>query len=210
MKKNIIIVLLSIFSCLLLYYSYNINKQLKIEKELIESGYYNSGTYTSVNVDANIKELKEKNKELYDSIKEYKDEINFLTQYSYQKEYVFDTIYTEAPTPIQEVQEFEYFNSKNDSINYILKIGSITEPNWYSLNLHVSDEFTIINRNDGDINKTTITSQNSGIIEDVTVFNKKKTNFSDHFSHGVIGGVGYGLINQNIDVFVGYGITIKF
>lgn len=210
MKKNIIIVLLSIFSCLLLYYSHNVNKQLKVEKELIESGYYSNGTYTSVNVDTSIKELKEKNKELYDSIKEYKNEINFLTQYSYQKEYIVDTVYTEVPKPIQSIQEFEYSNLKNDSINYVLKIGSVTEPNWYSLKLHVSDEFTIINRNEGEINKTTITSQNSGIIEDVTIFNKDKTRFSDHFSHGIVVGGGYGFINNKFDVFVGYGITIKF
>ena len=132
-----------------------------------------------------------------------------MTQFKYQKEYQTDTIYIKTFNP-QIVKEFKYENEKNDSINYELTIGSEVEPSWYSLDIHVSDEFTIINRNDDNVNRTTITSDNGGEIEDVTVFNKKKTKFSDHFSHGIVGGIGYGVVNRNIDFFVGYGVTITF
>lgn len=210
MKKNILIIILTILSLCLVYYSYKTSHELSIERSLIESGYYSNGTYTDVNLDKEINSLKKENKELYDSIKQYKNEINFLTQYSYKKEYKLDTVYVKEPNMNDSIQEFKYSNNHNDSINYNLIIGSKIEPNWYKIDINISDKFTIINRNQDDINRTTITSDNGGEITDVTVFNKNKHTFKDNFSHGIVGGVGYGVLNHNVDVFVGYGITIKF
>ena len=55
---------------------------------IIETEYKDSNNvYHNINYDKDFKELKEKNKELYDSLKKYKNEINHIIQFYYQKEY---------------------------------------------------------------------------------------------------------------------------
>lgn len=212
MKKNIIIVLLVVLSCILVMYSYNIKKQLKTQKQIIETEFIDSTkTYVNLNLDKEISELKKTNKELYDSIKSYKNEISYLSQFKYHKEYVVDTVFVKNINENDTITEFVYKNeNKTDSLNYTLRIASEKEPYWYKLNISIDDKFTIVNRKQNEINKTTIESSNGGEINDVTIFNKKTEKFSDRFSHGIIVGGGYGVLNNKFDIFIGYGGTFKF
>lgn len=182
-------------------------------KTQIENAYqegYHNGTYIVIKADEEIKNLKKENKELYDSIKSYKDKVSFLAQFHYQKIYITDTVYVSKPTTEKDsIITYEYENAnKTDSLNYKLSIGSTREPNWYKLNISVSDKFTIINKKDGENNQTDIISGNNGIIDDVTVINtKKKYGFWRRFGIGPTFGLGYGLVNNKADIYVGFGLT---
>ena len=206
-KTHIIIFAMSLVIaalCLLLHNVYG-------EKERIYEKGYKDGTYVVVKADETIKQLKKENKELYDSIKTYKDNVKFVTQFKYKKIYVTDTVYVSKDN-IDKVETFTYTNkNQNDSLNYNLSIGSITEPSWYKLDISVGDKFTIINKKTNDNNnQTIISSGNGGLIEDVTAFNKKeKKSIWNNFSTGPTIGVGYGTIGHSFDIYVGVGVTYK-
>ena len=206
-KTHIIIGIMSLVIaalCLLLHNAHG-------QKERAYEEGYKDGTYVVVKADETIKQLKKENKELYDSIKSYKDNVKFVTQFKYKKVYVTDTVYV-SKNDNDKVETFTYSNkNQNDSLNYNLSIGSITEPSWYKLDISVGDKFTIINKKTSDNNnQTIISSGNGGLIEDVTAFNKKeKKNIWNNFSTGPTIGVGYGTIGHSFDIYVGVGVTYK-
>ena len=161
--------------------------------------------------DDELKTLKNKNKELYDSIKIYKDEIDYLIQFKYKKEYKIDTVYinNKKDDNLKE-KVFEYTNEPNDTLNYNLKIGSYIEPNWYSMNFSISEQFTIINKKYNDINETTIdTKTNSTTINDVIVLKQNNNKFIDNFYFGPSITAGYDIINKNMGVMFGLSVSYK-
>lgn len=172
--------------------------------------------YHKVFYDKKFSALKKENKELYDSLKKYKDKVDFLIQFKYEKEYstgivkiVHDTVSIER-TGDSFAQTFEYQSEPNDTFSYNLKINSEAEPNWYSLDVRTKEQFTIVNKkNDGsDLNEFSLETDGHGTISDVTVFSKKrKTKVWDRFSVGPTVGVGYDPINNKIGATIGVGIT---
>ena len=162
------------------------------------------------------------NKELYDSLKEYKDQITVLIQFKHEKEYntgkvtfkptikdsiVYDTIPITIP---QVAKTFEYTSEPNDTFQYKLNVNSFTEPNWYSLQAKVSNKFTIVNKQDSPDgpNHITIGNDNGGTISDVTVFKKKENRkFLNRFSFGPAVTAGYDVINKQWGIMAGASIT---
>ena len=173
-----------------------------IEKELMQ------GFTQKENMDKLFEELKNENKELYDSLKIYKDKIKTVIQFKYKKEYITDTVYITKETP-SNINVYSYKNNTNDSINYKLQIGSTVEPNWYSLNMSVSDRFTIVTKNIGsNINVTDIKSDSEGQINNVTVFTKKeKKSVFDNFAIGPSITYGYDLHERKPTFVVGVSAT---
>lgn len=208
-KSYILTIAMALCCIAMAFYSYDLRQSLDRKIEIAYTEGYKNGTYTKVDSDKKISELKKENRALYDSIKSYKEQVTFLAQFKYQKVYKTDTIYVHDVTPsqIDSVQTYTYSNGKNDSINYVLDIGSISEPNWYKLKISIHDNFTIINRNELGLNNTTIHSDNNGIIEDVTIFNKKRDSWKDRFKFGPQIGVGYGTFHKKFDTYIGFGIT---
>jgi len=203
-KTHIIMLLMALAISVLGILLYNTHNAAE---RAYEEGYKN-GTYVIEKADETINNLKKENKELYDSIKSYKDKVTFVTQFKYKKIYITDTVYVNKPQPNDTVKTFVYQNKKeNDSLNYKLSIGSIAEPNWYKLDMTVGDKFTIINKKDGDTNQTIIDSGNNGLIEEVTVINKKQNSFWKRFGYGPNFGFGYGLVKKEFDFYVGFGVT---
>ena len=140
----IVIVILMIISVCMLFVSDNerdrLQRQLE-EAELIDS----NNTYHKWYYEKAISDLKKVNKSLYDSISTYKDQVSYLIQFKYQKEYNTGKVNTgkkqdTIPAPIDSVKTYQYAGGTNDTISYNLSIGSTTEPDWYSLNVKVSDE----------------------------------------------------------------------
>lgn len=205
--KNIIIVLLSLLIIGSGLYIYHLSKEIREKNDLINIEKIENGKTTIIYNDSEISKLKEENKALYDSIKSYKDQIDYLIQFRYKKTYITDTIYVKENTFNAEIKEFKYNNSKTDSINYNLTIGSILEPNWYKLDIDINDKFTIVNKKVGETNQTTITTDNNAYVDDITIVNKKKNNFLKRFSIGPTVNAGYSIFNRNLDVNVGIGIT---
>ena len=212
---NVVVVILWIISIVFVIKLYN--SRVDINKKLIEEIEYKDSlnNYNKVYYDAHFNELKKTNKDLYDSLKKYKNEVGYLIQFKYSKDFSTGIVYTRRDTirdtithqanKIIEAKTFEYSSEPNDTFQYKLKINSQTEPNWYSLNAKFSDKFTIVNKEDGNgLNHITIGSNTSGDISDVTVFKKKeKRGFWKRFSFGPGATAGYDPINKNFGVVVG-------
>lgn len=180
---------------------------------------------TIVTYDRDFKTLKEENRELYDSLKSYKDEVDFLLQFKYEKLYDTGIIHTNKPKQENVVvyetdslgnqfeateKTYEYSNNDNDSLDYNLQIGSVVEPSWYKLKIKVKDEFTIVNKSLGDLNETTIQTNGQSNISDVTMYQpKKKTSFWQRFALGPTVSCGYDVVNNKVGVNVGVGVTFN-
>lgn len=215
-----IVLLLFLITCGLLWFS---NHQYGKSKKLIEEvEYYDSlNNYNKIYYSKTFKELKKENKELYDSLKQYKDQIDFLVQFTHEKDYetgkidtkpniidsiVYDTIKVNE-TLMAKI--YEYVSEPNDTFQYKLNVNSYTEPNWYSIKAKVKNKFTIVNKEEGGVNHITIGSDNGGNVSNVTVFNKKeKRSFWNRFSFGPGVTAGYDPINKQWGVVIG--ATVSF
>lgn len=218
LKKNDCFALVSVMFLLiigmLLYTNYRLNSAKKYvdEVEYIDS----LENYNKIYYEQTFSALKKENKELYDSLKQYKDRVDFLVQFTHEKEYSsgkviikHDTVYKELENNL-EAKTFTYKGEKNDTLDYTLKINSLIEPNWYEFNAKVKSKFTIVNKSEdgSDISHITIKPDDGGTVSDVTVFNKKeKKKFKDRFAIGPTANIGYDVFHKDIALTVGVGIT---
>lgn len=155
-----------------------------------------------------FKTLKEENKALYDSLKQYKDQITYLIKFKDKKDYSTGIVsVNDDTTSVGTSNTFEYVNEPNDTMRYKLRINAEKEPNWYSLDITTNTEYTIVNKSyDNGFNQTTI--EGGGEISDVTVFKKKeKTKFIDRFVIGPSVGVGYDPISNRLTPMIGISVT---
>ncbi len=213
-KHNVLIlfVFVALTAGLLCYVHY---KLCENKKKIDEIEYKDSvNTYNKIYYETSIKELKKKNRELYDSLEASKDKIDFLVQFTAKQKYstgkiiIKDTVYRDS---IKSPKTFEYTNaSPNDTMNYNLKINSNEEPNWYSLDIKTSSKFTIVNKEyDNGLNHVTINdATHTTDITDVTVFKKKdKKTFWKKFSFGPSVTAGYDVCNKQWGIMVGASAT---
>lgn len=195
------------------------NKDIKLKEKFDEIELINEkNEYRKIYYEKEISSLKNTNKALYDSIKNYKDQVSWLVQFKYEKEYDTGVVVTK---PVEEsdetdtisvskpeITEFTYANELNDTMNYKLSIGATSEPYWYRLNVALSDKFTIINKDKGDLNDVTIGGEHQGTISDVTVFTRKeKESFLDRFAIGPSIGYCYDVRNNTFGPTIGVSIT---
>lgn len=209
-KDWIIIAILFVIIGFLSLQLYKLNTKTEIQIEQIHKHDEDTKRYTAIYYDRTIESLKKTNEELYDSIKIYKEQIDYLVQFKYQKKYVVDTVYCDTTSVKKsDIKTFEYKNEPNDTLSYKLTLGSEKEPSWYKLDVDVSDNFTIINKKEGDFNVTTIDPTNKGNISDVTVIKQDKSSFLDNFAFGPSVTTGYDVVNKNFGIMVGVSITYK-
>jgi hypothetical protein len=214
----IIAILIVLIIGLVAYFNRELQKK---QKEIDEIEYTDTtGTYHKIYYEKKFKELKKENRELYDSLKKYKDKIDYIVQFYHEKEYntgqvhtkpniidsvVYDTIPYVVP-PIAKT--YEYLNEPNDTFQYKLNVNSFTEPNWYSIQAKIKNKFTIVNKEEGGANHITIKPENGGTITDPTVWKKKeKRSFLDRFSFGPGVTAGYDPINKKWGIMVGASAT---
>jgi hypothetical protein len=214
----IIAILIALIVGLVAYFNYELQKKQKQIEEIEFTD--TTGTYHKVYYEKKFKELKKENRELYDSLKQYKDKIDYIVQFYHEKEYntgqvhtkpniidsvVYDTIPVSVP---QIAKTYEYLSEPNDTFQYKLNVNSFTEPNWYSIQAKVKNKFTIVNKEEGGANHITIKPENGGTITEPTVWKKKeKRNFLDRFSFGPGVTAGYDPINKKWGVMVGASVT---
>lgn len=214
----IIAILIVLIIGLVAYFNRELQKK---QKEIDEIEYTDTtGTYHKIYYEKKFKELKKENRALYDSLKKYKDKIDYIVQFYHEKEYntgqvhtkpniidsvVYDTIPYVVP-PIAKT--YEYLNEPNDTFQYKLNVNSFTEPNWYSIQAKVKNKFTIVNKEEGGANHITIKPDNGGTITDPTVWKKKeKRSFLDRLSFGPGVTAGYDPINKQWGVVFGASAT---
>lgn len=200
------------------YFNYRLREE---QKKMDEVEYTDTtGTYNKLYYEKKFKELKKENRELYDSLKQYKDKIDYIVQFYHEKEYntgqvhtkpnvidsvVYDTIPVSVP---QIAKTYEYLSEPNDTFQYKLNVNSFTEPNWYSIQAKVKNKFTIVNKEEGGMNHITINPGNGGTITDPTVWKKKeKRSLWNRFSFGPGVTAGYDPINKKFGVVVGASAT---
>ena len=205
---------------LIAYFNYQLDKK---QKKIDEIEYVDTtGTYHKLYYEKKFKELKNENRELYDSLKKYKDKIDYIVQFYHEKEYntgkvegnkpkvkdsiVYDTIPITLP---QVAKTYEYESEPNDTFQYKLNVNSLTEPIWYSINARVKNKFTIVNKEEGGMNHITIEPGNGGTISDPTIWKKKqKKSFWQRVSVGPSVTAGYDLVNKQWGVMAGASMTI--
>ena len=214
----IIAILIVLIIGLVAYFNYKLQQK---QKEIDEIEYTDTtGTYHKLYYEKKFKELKKENRELYDSLKQYKDKIDYIVQFYHEKEYntgqvhtkpnIKDsTVYDTIPIIIPNVAKtYEYVSEPNDTFQYKLSVNSFTEPNWYSLNAKVKNKFTIVNKEEGGMNHITIEPGNGGTITDPTVWKKKeKRGFFNRFSFGPSVTAGYDVINKQWGIMAGASVT---
>lgn len=207
-KDWIIIILLFGIIAFLSWKIYTLNDMSRATIEQIHYKDSNKDKYNIIYYDQTIASLKQTNKSLYDSLKLYKEQIDYLIQFKYKKQFHVDTIFIDT-TKSKDVNTYAFSDTLNDTLKYNLQIGSKLPPNWYKLDVELADEFTIINNKYNDVNNTTISSSNGSTITDVTVFKKKSNKILDNFSTGPSINVGYDVLNKNFGIMVGWAITYK-
>lgn len=169
--------------------------------------YKKNGEYVTLYQSKTITQLKRENRELYDSIKEYKS-VKQAIIIKYKYIYSGDTVFIYRKLPTQDsVYEF---SKKTDTISYTAQVKTASKPEWFKVDFTINDKLTIINREENGDNELTINT-NGGIIEGTSVFNKKenKNSFIDRFSVGVNAGVGYGIITKKPDLYIGVGVSYR-
>ncbi len=220
-KNTIINVILIIALCILGWQNFQQSEMIDEQTVQLSSKNTDDNKHTTIVYEQKLETLKKTNKELYDSLKIYKDEIDYLAQFKHTKEYVVHEVIKpiekndESADSVnvkveEEIKEFVYENKEpNDTLNYQLRIGSTVEPNWYAINFKVSETFTLVNKEVNGINETTIApSTGSGVISNVTVLKQKeKFKLKDRIAIGPSVTAGYCLINKNVDVMVGVSVT---
>lgn len=192
-------------------YAKRMEKKAKEKVEPIE--YVDStGTYNQIYYEGKFNELKKKNKELYDSLKIYKDKIDYLVQFTYENQY--NTGQVTTPTGNNATQEekeeaktYEYQGELGDTFKYKLTLNSLKEPNWYNISASVKEKFTIVNKDNGSGNNhITIGTGGNGTVSDVTVFKKKKA--KDYIAIGPSVTAGYDPFRKEFGILVGGSVTI--
>ena len=214
-KDYIVYIFFIVIICIMSFKLYSLEKETRRQVQEIE--YYNEGDgmYTKLYYDQTIESLKEENRKLYDSLKAHKNEIDYLVQFKYENEYKVNKVEKKADVITKDtlqkdttINVYEYVDNDKDSLDYILKIASEIEPKWYSLDISVSDEFTIVNKKINELNQINIQTTNEGLINDVTVLRKKeKKNFFDNVSVGPSITCGYDFADKDVDLFIGFSIT---
>lgn len=215
----IIAILIVVIVGLVAYFNYKLNEK---QKKIDEIEYTDStGIYNKLYYEAKFASLKKENKELYDSLKQYKDKIDYIIQFYHEKEYntgqvttkpniIDSVVYDTIPVTIPQIAKtYEYLSEPNDTFQYKLNVNSFIEPNWYSIQAKVKNKFTIVNKEEGGMNHITINPENGGTISNPTVFKKKeKRNFLDRFSFGPGVTAGYDPINKQFGIVVGASATL--
>lgn len=205
-----IILALGILTLVIISY-YNVKSE-RNEQKIEQIEYTDSlGKYHKYYYDTKFKELKKTNKQLYDSLKQYKDKIDYIVQFEHEKDYNSGVVYvhdTIANDTVMVSKTYEYTSEPNDTFIYKLKINSEKEPNWYSLQAKTKNKFTIVNKKEGGMNHMTIESSNDGRIINETVYrDKPKRSLGKRFAIGPAVTSGYDIINHRWGIMLGASIT---
>jgi hypothetical protein len=213
-----VVLVLFLITCGLIWYSHKCASEAS--KLVDEIEYYDSiGNYHKIYYSKLFNDLKKENKQLYDSLKKYKEQIDYLVQFTHEKEYHTGQVSTkpknngkkdttETIEP-QIAKTYEYTSEPNDTFQYKLSVNGYTEPLWYSMSAKVKNKFTIVNKTDGDINHVVISPSDGGEITDVTVWKKKdKRTVWDRISVGPSVTAGYDVVNKQWGIMAGASVTI--
>ena len=119
--------------------------------------------------------------------------------------YKTDTVYVKDTIEVADSSQYHtyLYEKNNDSVSYRIALYSKEEPLWYWMQCEHKNRLSLIQTPD-----TTYIQSSNSIITGVSV--KRKKDWKSRFRPTVGVGVGYGLTNRKIDVYVGGGISYTF
>ena len=214
-----VVIILFLMVCGLVWFAYDCKEKTNNLVEEVE--YYDSlHRYNKIYYSKAFSALKKENKQLYDSLKQYKDKIDFILEFTHESSHntgvvttkpvikdsvVHDTVPLIVP---QIARTYEYKGEQTDTFQYKLNVNSYTEPLWYSLDVKVKNKFTIVNKEVNGTNHLVIDPHGNGTVDDVTVFHKdKKKTVWDRISVGPSVTAGYDLVNKQWGITAGASVT---
>ena len=214
-----VVIILFLMVCGLVWLAYDCKEKTNNLVEEVE--YYDSlHRYNKIYYSKAFSTLKKENKQLYDSLKQYKDKIDFILEFTHESSHntgvvttkpvikdsvVHDTVPLVVP---QIARTYEYKGEQTDTFQYKLNVNSYTEPLWYSLDVKVKNKFTIVNKEVDGTNHLVIDPHGNGTVDDVTVFHKdKKKTVWDRISVGPSVTAGYDVINKQWGIMAGASVT---
>lgn len=196
----------------------------RVKKDLVTSAEYNKeNTYVRIYESQKLDKLKRENRELYDSIAKLQDVesgmvIKFVEHYNTDTitvdKFVVqrDTIryYTENNDTFVKVDSVYHYTQDNDTVNVNIDVKA-KELEWVSADFKIHDQFMIINREKDGVNQTFINHSDNASIESTTMWHRKNDKkWYQKFTVSPQVGVGYGMFNKNLDVYVGVGVGYSF
>ena len=171
--------------------------------------YLTKQTYLKIYDSQALEDLRLRNKALEDSLKAMKDadKIESVVEFKYKYVYKTDTVYVTEKDTVMESDSVYHFTENSDTVNYDLRIKA-NDLDWYNLDFSVNDNFSIVNKEDNGKVETWINTT-VGIVDDVNTWHRKDQTWRDRITIGPSVGIGYGLFNNNVDVYVGGSVSFK-
>lgn len=187
----------------------------KMRNNLVESSEFKDGvTYTKIYDSQAIDALKKENKALYDSIKKLKD-VEQVIEAKYKAKYASGIVkaskdsvrYVYVHLPDTTFQDSVYsYTSKSDTVSYKLDVAA-KDVRWHRLYFSLNDKFTIVTKENNGKVETNIRTE-MGEVESPTLWHRKNRTWKDRISIGPQIGVGYDMLNRNMGVYVGVGVSV--
>ena len=178
--------IIAIFIGIIVFFWVYFNRMIEEKQKKIDEMEYvdTSGTYHKIYYEKKYKELKVENKALYDSLKQYKNKLDYIVQFYHEKEYNTGQVTTKP-----NIKDSIVYDTVPVTIPQIARTYEYTsEPN--------------------DTNHITISPDNGGSITNPTVWKKNnKRTFWDRFSFGPGVTAGYDPINKQFGIVVGASAT---
>ena len=196
-----ILIIFLVFVCIFNYFN-NTNDKLITSEE-----YKKELSYIKIYESQTIEALKKENNELYDSIKRLKN-VESAVEIKYVYKFKTDTI---KVNEFKETDDSVYqYAQKNDTIDFKVNVKA-KDLKWVQTDLKINDKFTIINKELEGLNQTMVSGSDNVEIQNVDAWHRKdKQKWYNNFVISPQVGVGVGMINKKLDVYVGVGVGYKF
>lgn len=217
-----VVIVLFLITCGLIWFAYD--TKCESQKLVDEVEYYDSlNRYNKIYYSKVFDVLKNENKDLYDSLKHYKNKLDYVVQFYHEKQYNTGNISTKPTTLHDSIHDtitidkplisktYQYVSEPNDTFQYKLNVNSYTEPNWYSIQAKIRNKFTIVNKEENGANHIVIDPNNGGNVSDVTVWKKDETKktFWDRVVVGPSFTAGYDVVNKQWGMMAGASVTLN-
>lgn len=189
---------------LLVCISGSILQKSKNDDFIKNTEYQKEQTYIKIYESQKLDKLKKENKILHDSIKKLSD-VESAVEIRYIYKYKTDTIRVEN---VQYVDSVYHYSNDNDTVSYNIDVKA-KDLEWLKSDFKINDKFTLINREKDGNNQMFIEHGANTTITNVDAWHRieDKQKWYKNFHFGIQAGVGYGIINNKPDVFIGFGVS---